>query len=245
MGVIRGTMFSDSLGFQISYTAILPEGIDGPYPVLYLLHGRSDDDHAWLYNTSLNRYVSGKKVAILMPQVHLSYYTDMAHGENYWTFISEEFPQKMQRLFRLSTKREETFVAGLSMGGYGALKLASSFPEKFNAAASFSGAIDVVDLWEKDSNRNDSFTRIFGSLEELRGSDNDLIHLFTKLSDNEEAPAFFISCGTEDFLIENNRAFYEQFNNRMDITYLEEPGDHNWDFWDRHIQKALDWMGIE
>lgn len=242
MGVIKGTMFSDALGLNVSYTAILPENLPGPYPTLYLLHGRSDDDHTWLLNTSIYRYAGGKNLAIFMPQVHLSYYTDMAEGGNYWTFISQEFPEKMQRLFNLSKKREETFVAGLSMGGYGAMKLASSFPERFVAAASFSGALDALKLWQNDPYRDIDFSRIFGSKEALAGSDNDLVTLFEKLSQSELQPQLLITCGTEDFLYEINHGFYEQFKEKLPITYVEEPGDHEWGYWDQQIQRFLHWI---
>lgn len=245
MGVIHANLFSDALQMHISYTAILPEGMEGPYPVLYLLHGLSDDDHAWLHQTSLVRYAQKRKVAIFMPQVHRSFYTDMKHGGKYWTFISEEFPQKMNRLFRISTKREDTFVAGLSMGGYGAFKLASAYPERFHKAASFSGAVDIALSWSKDQSRDDLFGDIYGTLEQFESSDDNLFTLFNKLKENEKKPSFYLACGTDDFILDGNRHFYETFKNDFDLSYVEEPGDHNWEFWDRHILLALEWMGIE
>ncbi|MGP6139245.1 alpha/beta hydrolase [Jeotgalibaca sp. A127] len=241
MGVVNGTMWSDALGMKVGYTAVLPEGIKGPYEVLYLLHGHSDDQHAWLYNTGLTRYLGERNLAVFMPQVHLSFYTDMVSGGNYWTFISEEFPQKLHHMFRLSDKREENFVAGLSMGGYGAFKLGLRHPERFRGAASFSGAVDIVSLWEADTNRNQTFTLSFGSLEALRGSDDDLVALIEKLSPEDVLPSFYQSCGTEDFLIENNRLF-KKLLEPFDLVYKERPGTHNWDFWDGELVELFKWM---
>lgn len=105
-GVIYGDLYSEALGLNIAYSAILPEGREGPYPVLYLLHGKSVDEKSWLHNSSLVRYEKESKLAILMPQVHLSYYTDMIEGGDYWSFLTEEFPRKMHNQFRLSEKRK-------------------------------------------------------------------------------------------------------------------------------------------
>lgn len=99
------------------------------HPTLYLLHGLSDDDSIWLRRTSIERYVAQMGIAVVMPQVHRSFYTDMAAGGQYWTFISEELPALARSFFPLSAKREDNFVAGLSMGGYGALKLGLRKPE--------------------------------------------------------------------------------------------------------------------
>lgn len=243
MGVIQGSLFSDALGMNISYTAILPEQVEGPYPTLYLLHGYSDDDHAWLYNTSLVRYASTQKLAIFMPQVHLSFYANMKYGNQYWDFINEEFPKKMDRIFNISDRTEERFVAGLSMGGYGAYKLALNAPENWRGAASLSGVVDLVSLWKTDSSNDVRLSHIFGSLEELQESNNDLVYLLEKLAEKHKKPAFFQSCGTEDFLYENNRGFHHKMENAgLDYTYIEEAGEHNWIFWDNQIQKVLTWI---
>jgi S-formylglutathione hydrolase FrmB len=112
--------------------------------VLYLLHGYSDDHSIWMRRTSVERYAAEHHLAVIMPAVNHSFYTNEVQGERYWDYISEELPRAMHRFFRLSDKPEDTFVAGLSMGGYGAMKLALTHPERFGAAASFCGA----PLWE-------------------------------------------------------------------------------------------------
>src|SRR3954464_8456510 len=149
MALMRCDLFSDALSLSTSLTVILPQptrtqiGMTGdagedPPPVLYLLHGLSDDDTIWLRRTSIERYVAPLGLAVVMPQVHRSFYTDEAYGGRYWTFLSEELPELVGRFFRVSSRPEDTFVAGLSMGGYGALKLALRQPERFVAAASLS-----------------------------------------------------------------------------------------------------------
>src|SRR3954451_5213569 len=133
MALVRCDFFSDVLELSTSMTVILPQSTSaqigmsgsaavGDPPVLYLLHGLSDDDTSWLRRTSVERYAAALGLAVVMPQVHRSFYTDEAHGSRYWTFLSEELPALVSRFFRVSQERRDTFVAGLSMGGYGALK---------------------------------------------------------------------------------------------------------------------------
>lgn len=140
MALIECRFFSEVLGLSTSMTVILPQqtatqiGMEGRvraerHPVLYLLHGLSDDDSIWLRRTSIERYVAQMGIAVVMPQVHRSFYTDMEYGGKYWTFISEELPALARSFFPLSHEREDNFVAGLSMGGYGAFKLALRRPD--------------------------------------------------------------------------------------------------------------------
>ncbi|MFD0818010.1 alpha/beta hydrolase, partial [Micromonospora zhanjiangensis] len=154
MALMRCDFFSETLGLNTSMTVLLPQRTatqigmsgatrDGDPPVLYLLHGLSDDDTIWLRRTSIERYVAPLGLAVVMPQVARSFYTDEANGNRYWTFLSEELPELCRSFFRLSDRREDTFVAGLSMGGYGALRWALRAPHRFAAAASLSGALDL------------------------------------------------------------------------------------------------------
>src|SRR5688572_14526460 len=146
--------FSDVLGFHNTMHVLMPkrtlvEMKSKPRPTvrtLYLLHGHSDDHTAWQRWTSIERYAEGLNLALVMPAVHLSFYNDMAHGGKYWQFISEEVPAIVRDLFSLSAARKDNFVAGLSMGGYGAFKLALSHPERYAAAASLSGAVDLNEV---------------------------------------------------------------------------------------------------
>ena len=167
MALITCDFFSESLEVGTSMTVVLPQTTEEQIgvssvdvsehgvPVLYLLHGLSDDHTAWLRYTSIERYATARGLAVVMPAVHRSFYADEAHGHAYWQFVSEELPAIVAAFFRLSERREDTFVAGLSMGGYGALKLGLHHPERFAAVASLSGAVDVRGLLLRDERADD------------------------------------------------------------------------------------------
>ena len=218
------------------------------FRTLYLLHGHSDDHTAWQRWTSIERYVERLNLAVVMPAVHLSYYTDMAHGGKYWQFISEEVPAVVRDIFPLSSERKDNFVAGLSMGGYGAFKLALTHPEDYAAAASLSGALDIRERVRTDHPRNDKnrlaeMRNIFGDLSKLPGSKHDLIALAKKVSKGSVRPHLYQCCGTEDFLYKENIHFRDIVSKLpLHLTYEEGPGEHNWAYWDKMIQSALAWM---
>jgi len=218
------------------------------FRTLYLLHGRSDDHTAWQRFTPIERYIEGLGLAVVMPAVHRSFYNDMAHGGKYWQFISEEVPAVTREIFPLSSDRKDNFVAGLSMGGYGAFKLALTYPERFAAAASLSGGLDTVESVRADNPRNDKsrleeFRNIFGDLNRVAGSKHDLIALAKKVAKGPVRPRLYQCCGTEDFLYQDNIHFRDVVRRLpMDLTYEEGPGEHNWAYWDKMIQRALTWM---
>ncbi|MGI6705710.1 MAG: alpha/beta hydrolase [Clostridia bacterium] len=256
MALIHCNFFSEVLGVASSMYVILPEATQkqigmenrsygNKHPTLYLLHGLSDDHTIWLRRTSIERYVAPLGLAVVMPAVHRSFYTDMARGYKYWTFISEELPQIARSFFPLSDAREDNFVAGLSMGGYGAFKLALSHPDRFSAAASLSGALDIAQIGER-RDADPEFENIFGDLNKLRGSENDLFYLAerTAAADGPK-PKLYQCCGTEDFLYESNlrfKAFAENLS--FDLTYEEEPAVHEWGYWDKKIQRVLEWLPL-
>lgn len=246
--------FSESLGLRSTMNVILPQPTPGEigrpsYRTLYLLHGRSDDHTAWQRWTSIERYVEGLNMAVVMPAVNLSFYTDMMHGGRYWTFVSEELPALVRRIFPLSPARADNFVAGLSMGGYGAFKLALAHPERFAAAASLSGAVDIRYIVAEDGPDRDEvwlagMRNIFGAdLKKVADSENDLRTLARQAAQAEETPRLYQCCGSEDFLYQNNLGFRNFLRALpLDLTYEEGPGEHTWNYWDKMIQRALDWM---
>ena len=129
--------------------------------------------------------MEGLDLAVVMPAVHRSFYTDMAAGNHYWTFISEEVPAVARSFFPLSAARADNYVAGLSMGGYGAFKLALTRPERFAAAASLSGALDIARIARHPDPRRLSpreVKSIFGGSEKVAGSRHDLFHLAKRVS---------------------------------------------------------------
>lgn len=248
--------FSETLGLLSSMYVLLPQRKledaknkrKPKYRTLYLLHGHSDDHTAWQRWTSIERYVEGLDLAVVMPAVHLSYYTDMTHGGRYWQFISEEVPAVVRDMFSLSSNREDNFIAGLSMGGYGAFKLALTHPERFAAAASLSGALDIRERVRPDNPRNDKdrlieMHNVFGDPSKLPGSKHDLLALAKKVARGNIKPHLYQCCGTEDFLYAENIHFRDIVRKLpIDLTYEEGPGEHNWDYWDKMIQNVLAWM---
>jgi putative tributyrin esterase len=253
---LRCDFFSEALSLSTSMTVLLPQRTTtqigmtgrttaGPPPVLYLLHGLSDDDTIWLRRTSIERYAAPLGLAVVMPQVHRSFYTDEFYGGSYWTFLTEELPDLVGSLFRVSDRRQDTFVAGLSMGGYGALKWALRQPERFAAAASLSGALDVAGLRTGRKRPEDPrmFERIFDD-REVAGGPDDLFWLLAK-AEPAALPALYACCGTEDELIGDNRAFQEACSVAgVPLRTDFGPGEHDWAYWDQQIQQVLAWLPL-
>jgi S-formylglutathione hydrolase FrmB len=218
------------------------------YRTLYLLHGHSDDHTAWIRWSSIEKYVEGLNLAVVMPAVNLSFYTDMVHGGRYWEFISEEVPTLVRDMFSLSSKREDNFVAGLSMGGYGAFKLALSHPDRYASAASLSGAVDIREVVKAHNDPANKIwlaemRNVFGDLSEVPNSKHDLFTLAKKAAKGTVKPRLYQCCGTEDFLHADNIRFRDAVRKlRIDLTYEEGPGEHNWAYWDRMIQNVLVWI---
>ena len=247
--------YSETLEIDVSVNVILPETRvmaqqEGkPLPTLYLLHGLSDDHTHWVRQTRLEFYARKYRLAIIMPCVNRSFYTDMKRGAKYFTFVSEELPRVMEMYFPLSSRREDRFAAGLSMGGYGAFKLGLRYPERYAAIASLSGALEMENDYHmrkmRDSDRlYQELLNIFGTEEEFLASDNCLTRLAEQL-DPAKAPRMYVACGTADFLFDSNEDFIRRFGEKFSIHYTTEEGAaHTWDFWDRQIEKVLAWLNV-
>jgi len=253
--------YSESLKISTSMVVILPQNTEtqigqknsaaaGRHRTLYLLHGLSDDETIWTRRTSIERYVAPLGLAVVMPAVNRSFYTDMKNGGAYETFVADELPRIARSFFPLSDRREDTFVAGLSMGGYGAFKLALNYPERFAAAASLSGALDVVQhsseagLQERPDVGPD-FDSIFGEERALTGTRHDLFGLLdTHAREGTKLPRLFACCGEEDSLFSRNVAFRDHAASLgVDLTWRSDPGfAHTWDYWDLRIQSVLEWI---
>lgn len=245
MALISCDFHSEALEVDTSMTVILPEAATGGRdpgdpPVLYLLHGLSDDHTAWVRQTSIERYVAPSGLAVVMPGVSRSFYADEAYGHPYWTFLSRELPRMVSSMFRVSDRPRDTFVAGLSMGGYGALKWVLHEPDRFAAVASMSGALDVAGLAESPERRG-LFTRVFA---DGIGPDDDLFSLLAS-ADPAGLPPMHISCGTGDALLAGNRAFADAASTAgADLTTDFRPGEHDWRFWDAEIARILEWLPV-
>jgi S-formylglutathione hydrolase FrmB len=245
--------FSETLGMRSTINVLLPQrrladaAKPNHYRTLYLLHGHSDDHTAWMRWSSIEKHAQGYNLAVVMPAVHLSFYTDMTHGGKYWQFVSEEVPAQVRAMFSLSANREDNFVAGLSMGGYGAFKLALTHPDRFGAAASLSGAMDIREVVGGRNEGNEewlhSMRTVFGDLSRVPGSEHDLFTLAEKVAKGKVRPRLYQCCGAGDFLHADNVRFQEAVRSLpLDLTYEEGPGEHNWAYWDKMIQHVLAWM---
>ena len=254
MAFFDAHFFSQALQVQVTVWVILPEQQAGigvqasagrkPPQVLYLLHGYSDDHTVWMRRTSIERYAAAHQLAVIMPAVNHSFYTNEAQGERYWDFVSEELPLAMHRYFRRSDKPEDTFVCGLSMGGYGAMKLALSHPERYAAAASFSGVVDIADIGRRPKESLANMARIFGDPARIGGTDNDLFRLLQKNAKAAHKPKLYIACGTADFLYRQHQKFYPAAEKAgWAVTHYEKPGvGHEWAFWDEQVAVFLEKM---
>ena len=242
-------------------TVILPTPEDEKEPiakdmkVLYLLHGMYGDESSWVRYSNVERYAKdlGGNIAIVMPGVGNSFYQDMAHGERFYTYMTEELPKFIQGLFPVSKKREDTYIAGLSMGGYGAFYLGLSRPDLYSAAASFSGAVDIafnatpMQMPQSSPHQVSETGEVpffvencFGDFTKMRGSSRDVIALY-EMSDKENLPRLYQSCGTKDYLYGMNKLFYAKMTQLgAKIQWSETEGmAHEWDFWDQEVRFLL------
>ena len=249
MAFLQVQFFSKTLNVASTVNMIMPEadqgiGVKGrgsrkAPKVLYLLHGYSDDHSIWMRRTSVERYAANHNLAIIMPAVNHSFYCNEPYDERYWDYVSEELPAVMHKFFRLSDKPKDTFVAGLSMGGYGAMKLALTYPERFGAAGSFSGAVDVASMVESGS---PLAKRVFPEPEKVRGSEDDLLHLLVQNADAPSKPRLLVACGTADFLYPAHQKFVpELLKHGWEVHGQETPGaTHEWGYWDALIKQFIE-----
>lgn len=250
MALIDLKFFSETLGMQTEAYVIIPQkssvgeiGIDNnakseKYKCLYLLHGLSDDHTIWLRRTSIERYATEYGICVVMPCGAKSFYTDMKYGMKYYTYIAKELPRIIREFFNVSDKREDNYIAGLSMGGYGALKIGLRECDSFCATAGLSPVIDV-NFAGDDA---DFLVPIFGEDRKVPDEDN-LMYLIKANDSNPNKPRVYVGIGTEDFLYQDNVKFRQEMEKlSYDFTYRESSGTHCWEFWDEYIQYVLKWM---
>ncbi len=252
MAFLQFSYKSDVLGVSVGVNVILPEGVKRgnveSYKTLYLLHGLSDDHTAWMRMTSIERYAQERGIAVVMPSVGRNWYTDTTFARPYFTFITDELPRVCRSYFRgMSDKREDNFIAGLSMGGYGAAKAAFTYPERYGGFASLSGSLDLA--YRDRSRYAKEFAVIFGTeggnTDDLKDTANDPFYLATRYSElcATYPQKIFIWCGTEDGLIDSTREFRDHLISLgIEHKYTESEGNHYWRWWDMHIEKAIDYL---
>lgn len=233
MALIDLQYYSAALDKQQKARIILPQE-PGPYHVLFQLHGLSDDESAWTRWTTIENKVSGLPIAVVMPDGGRGFYCDAVDGFAYGTAIGVELPKLIETW--LPTKPGWA-IGGLSMGGYGCLRLALTYSDRFVSAASHSGALTFGRFVHRsDPEFGKEMVRIYGN--EPEGGPNDLFNSVLKA---HPRPQIYFDCGVDDFLIESNREF-DQFlrSEAIPHEYTEHPGEHTWTYWEEHFPQALE-----
>jgi putative tributyrin esterase len=248
MALIRLDHVPETTKVNLPLYIILPDpGKMGPIPVrkrkiLYLLHGLSDDGSAWQRYSAIETIADAYGLVVVMPSVGRSFYIDQPNGQHFFSYLMDELPKYLADVFDLAPQREDTFIAGDSMGGYGAMKAALLHPERFAAAASFSGILSLkfLELYPDDP-RQYEFTFLLGDLHKLSGSEHDPATWLKKAAGNLSGlPRLYAACGRQDDLYPLNRIFVAECQAAgIPLDYHEEDAKHDWAFWDAQLRRFL------
>lgn len=264
MALIQCNFFSRSLMRTVPIQVVLPtdkmmfpgmeKRDDKPFKTLYLLHGIFGNYTDWVSGTRIQAWAQDMDLAVVMPSADNKFYVDNEiSGELYGKFIHEELVEFTRKSFPLSHKREDTYIGGLSMGGFGSIVNALQAPETFGAVCALSSAlildraVGAREYTDFIMTNRGYYESVFGDLDKLIGSDKDYNLLAEKVSKSGvNKPRFFMACGTEDNLMGANRDFRDLLISfDYDVTWEEGPGKHDWEFWDTYILKSLKWLGLE
>ncbi|MCR5649678.1 MAG: acetylesterase [Lachnospiraceae bacterium] len=213
------------------------------YKTLYLLHGLLGNYTDWVSKTRIQRWAEEKNLAVVMPSGDNSFYfKGRLPLSDYESFIGEELPEITRKMFPLSEDRDDTFIAGLSMGGYGAIRTGIIYSDVFSHVAGLSAAIHLFE----DLEGNEFDSRLFDDpVAAGKTNLNPKVAFEELMSEERKPPHFYLSCGRQDDLLEVNEDFRDfLIGNGMDVTWDEEDFGHEWDFWDRQIKKVLDWLPL-
>lgn len=248
MAVFTGSFLSAELGRHTSVSVILPHDTkQSPtlgFKVLYLLHGRTDDSRSWLYRSNIERYASERGIAVVMPDAELSYYSDMVHGARYYSYITRELPEVINSMFRLSLRREDTYIAGISMGGYGALRCALTRPDKYAGCIALSPVADIARNISNDCAKGNlaMWQGICGEIPRAT-REMDLFYILEDIGETGTAsfPKFYLACGRQDYLYDDVIRIKEALDDhRIEFTFEQAAAGHEWGFWDIAIQRGMD-----
>ena len=248
MGSFSGNFYSEELKTTTRINLILPDAsndvtplLGGTPKLLFLLHGLGGNCDEWLRFSKIEYYAKKFNLIVVMPEAQRSFYCDYPAAPRYFHYVADELPQLCEQWFALRRPREDCMIAGESMGGYGALKTALHFPERFAAAGIMSAVTDIVDKFSNDTFDKNMWQNIFGSPEETIANGNDIFTLIEKVALQSQKPDIIHFCGNEDFLLKDNHKLRDALERLkwQNYLYQETPGSHSWDFWDRHIQDIL------
>lgn len=253
MALISVDFRSETLKRSVNANIILPiENHKGPYPTLYLLHGLTDNCNGWHSYSRIRLWVEESGLAVVMPSGENSFYMDILVKDgclgDFGAYVGQELVDMTRKMFPLSAKRENTFLGGLSMGGFGACRNALKYSDTFGKAAILSGALHFYEYpteWVETKGNILGEVKNFGDLEQTRHTDRNPRYLMDMIKNdpNKEFPSFYIACGLQDDLIEANRSIAKALKEAgADVTYEEGGGRHDWYFWDTYIQHVLKWL---
>ena len=264
MSFFEGTIYSKTLHMDTQLGVILPQDsrphhegalLNGLKPkskpkTIILLHGLTDSASVWWRRTSIERYAELYDIAVIMPEVYKSYYQNMKYGENYFDYIADELPELCSEMFHISTEPEDLMVAGLSMGGYGALKCALTYPGRYYACGDFSAGCDIESAANPQNPANQmgpargfakDLNAIFGNPITVP-EDASVYKLCENMSEADKAKIrLYLTCGRQDPLYPANQKMKEIAENAHlgEFYYEDWDGDHEWGYWDVAIQKFL------
>lgn len=250
---------SETLKRHASFQVILPvEKFKPPYPTIYLLHGLTENSNAWLHHTRIRLWAEELGLAVVMPSGENSFYLDIPVPNgclgDFGAYIGEELVQVTRKALPLSHKREETYIAGLSMGGYGACRNGLKYCDTFGKVAVLSGAVHFFENsreWVMTKGNTIGELENIGDLDKAETTDRNPRYLMERikalniLDGKNHFPHFYIACGTEDPLLGANRSLAKALEDTgADVKYEDGPGMHDWYFWDEYIQHVLQWLEI-
>jgi len=264
MAFIQMNMLSKSLMRTVPVNVILPvdkmvfpgmpERGEKPYKTLYLLHGIFGNYTDWVCGTRIQRFAEEHDLAVVMPSGDNAFYVDQPAANNFYgKFIGEELVELTRKMFPLTREREDTFIGGLSMGGFGAMRNGLKYCDTFGYIVALSAALHVEEMAART--RDDGFfiesksyaEACFGDLSKLLDSDKNPKYLVRELKKaGKTLPKIYMACGDKDSLLSANKDMAAFLKERgADVTFEAGPGAHEWDFWDTYIKRAIDWLPTE
>jgi len=239
--IFRGSLYSRELEMETWLTVAAPQSFKDkrPHKVIYLLHGLSGNSGDWADYTRMPLYAEEYGLVFIMPEVGRSFYADTQYGSRYFSYVADELPQLCRRIFNISDKREDTAVMGLSMGGYGALKCAMNRPGQYWLCCAFSSGGLYLETIRRDEEIYNEVAAVFGP-DAWDKKENNVPALAREVSEGAVKPIIHMTCGTEDFLHDDNINFAREMRSLdFDFAYDEWEGDHNWYFWDESLRRML------
>lgn len=262
MALLEINYFSNALKKITPFQMILPndlqpimyennENYKREIKTLYLLHGFSGASTDWMLGSMAQELAIKYNLCIVMPSGDNSFYLDGKEtGRAYATFVGEELVQYIASTFHLSAKKEDVFIGGLSMGGFGAIHTGYQFPSTFGKMFGLSSALIIYNIMNREPGffdviaNYDYYRLVFGDLKQLENSENNPEYLLKKrIKEGVDVPPLFMACGTEDFLLENNRNFCKFLSAvGANFIYEESEGIHDWVFWNKYLEPAIQWL---